>query len=536
MAIPSHPPNVNENNEPTKDSALVCLYKPANIFPILFFHLHVCPYLSCDTRGAGTLFNTKKARYYFLSLGQLKKTGIRTNNFSVITNDTDLPGTHQRIFSSTSKFPNINFLIGNFLTFVFNLNRQFPSYVVTKYFSRLRVLLKEKLCSIRNRIDSDSSNNRHIKTYILFANRDHVIYLGFYLRCKPECNLSAASVISNKRWRCGEHYNEINTCHNSALHIPRDAKYYADELERRAKKKKRSPREAKHIHSNRLGISYDVVIKKYKNILARQRNQLPDATKWKYFKEYKCLQFDIVRSLQQIQRFNRLSTLVLSQNTNAKYKKPFILGALKDGMKPATVLKQLHHCPAKQLPYTGSMFNFVHNGFPLQAIRKNAKRLHQRYKRKIKLPPLLPDFVGDAIEYYQTHHQIHLNIPNTLRNVPLKIVQDVTPDHYQDDSIYVISPEDAALLATPNTYLHRIHTPLTPLSESIPNRLRQSESPTFSSIATSSTPRISHTTSYTVDHQGLTQSGSLSTPPPDRIKRFNYNSGSMSKDVRFSDA
>ncbi|GET02734.1 hypothetical protein GLOIN_2v1779171 [Rhizophagus clarus] len=559
MATPSHPPSVNENNEPTKGSALVCLYKPANIFPISFSLLRVCPYLSCDTRGAGTLFNTKKARYYLLSLGQLKKTGIRTNNFSVITNDTDLPGTHHRIFSSTSKFPNINFLIGNFLTFVFNLNRQFPSHVVTKYFSRLRVLLKEKLCSIRNRMDSDRSNNRYTKTYIRFANRDHVIYLGFYLRCKPECNLPAATVMSNKRWRCGEHYNKINACHNSALHIPRDAKYYADELERRAKKKKRSPREAKHIHSNRLGISYDVVIKKYKDIPARQRNKLPDATKWKYFKEYKRLQFDIVRSPQQIKRFNRLSTLVLSQNANAKYKKPFILGALKDGMKPTTVLKQLHHCPAKQLPYTGTAFNFAHNGFPLQAIRKKAKRLRQRYKQKIKLPPLPPDFVGDAIAYYQTHHQIHLNVPSireryqrhslvsagithcdqiisyidTLRNVPLKIVQDVTPDHHQDDSIYVISPENAALLATPNTYLRRIHTSLTPLSESAPKRLRLSESPTSSSIATSSTPRIPHTT---VDHQGLTQSGSPSTPPPDRIKRISYNSGSMSKDVRFSDA
>ncbi|GBB99963.1 hypothetical protein RclHR1_00370004 [Rhizophagus clarus] len=302
--------------------------------------------------------------------------------------------------------------------------------------------------------------------------------------------------------------------------------------------------------------------KKYKDIPARQRNHLPDATKWKYFKEYKRLQFDIVRSPQQIQRFNRLSTLVLSQNANAKYKKPFILGALKDGMKPTTVLKQLHHCPAKQLPYTGSTFNFVHNGFPLQAIRKNAKRLRRRYKRKIKLPPLPPDFVGDAIEYYQTHHQIYLIDPSireryqrhslalagithcdqiisyidTLRNVPLKIVQDVTPDHYQDNSIYVISPEDAALLATPNICLHRIHIALTTVSESIPNRLRCSEPPTSSSIATSSTPRISHTSGHSVDHQGLTHSGSSSTPPPDRIKRFNYNSGSMSKDVGFSDA
>ncbi|GES93235.1 hypothetical protein GLOIN_2v1779171 [Rhizophagus clarus] len=206
MATPSHPPIVNENNKPIKGSALIRLYKPANIFPISFSLFHVCPYLSCDTRGAGTLFNTKKARYYLLSLGQLKTTGIRTNNFS----------------------------------------------------------------------------------------------------------------------RCGEHYNEINACHKSGLHIPRDTKYYADELNHHAKKKKRSPREVKHIHSNRLGISYDVVIKMYKDIPARQHAKLPDSMKWQYFKEYKHLKFDILRSLQQIQQFNRLNMLVLSQNANAKYKRPFV--------------------------------------------------------------------------------------------------------------------------------------------------------------------------------------------------------------------
>ncbi|GES84942.1 hypothetical protein GLOIN_2v1772827 [Rhizophagus clarus] len=411
-------------------------------------------------------------------------------------------------------------------------------------------------------MDSDSSNNRSTKTYIRFANRDHVIYLEFYLPCKLECNLPAASVMSNKRWRCGEHYNEINACHKSGRHVPRDAKYYADELKRRAKKKKGSSREVKHIHSNRLGISYEVIIKMYKDIPARQRVKLPDSPKWKYFKEYKRLQFDILRSPQQIQRFNRLSTLVLSHNANAKYKRPFILGAQKDGMQPATVFKQLHHCPSKQMPSTGSTFNFVHNGFPLQAIRNKTKRLHRKYKRKIKLSPLPPNFAGDAIAYYQTHHRIHLNIPSireryrrdslalagiahcdqiisyidTIKNVPQKMVQDVTLDHYHDDRVYVISPEDTALLATPNTYLRRIHTPLTPLSDSAPKRLRLSQTPSSSTAATSSTPRSSHTTGYTVDHQGSTQTGSLPTPTPDRIKRFDYNSGSMSNDVRFSDA
>ncbi|GBB86887.1 hypothetical protein RclHR1_13320001 [Rhizophagus clarus] len=536
MATPSQAPSVNDNNEPIKGSALVRLYKPANIFPVSFSLFHVCPYLSCDTRGAGTLFNTKKARYYLLSLGHLNTPGISTNDFPVVTNDTDLRGTHQRIFSSTSRSPNINFLIGNFLTFVFNLNRQFPSHVVTKYFSRLRVLLKEKLCSIRTRMDSDSSNNHSTKIYILFANRSHVIYLGFYLRCKSECNLPAASVI--------------------------DAKYYADELQRRAKKKKGSPREVKHIHSNRLGISYDVVIKRYKDVPARQRAKLPDSPKWKYFKEYKRLQFDILRSPQQIQRFNRLSTLALSHNANAKYKKPFILGAQKEGMQPATVFKQLHHCPSKQMPSTGSTFNFLYNGFTIQAIRNKAKRLRRKYKRKMKLPPLPPNFDGDATTYYQTHHRIYLNNPSIreryrrdslalagiahcdqliscidrIKEVPQKTVHDVTLEHSHDDRVYAISPEDTALLVTPNIYLRRIHTPLTPLSDSAPKRLHLSQASSSFTAAPSSTPRSSHTTGYTVAHQGSTDTERLPTLTSDRIQRFDYNHGSSSKDVRFSDA
>ncbi|GET02215.1 hypothetical protein RCL_jg15821.t1 [Rhizophagus clarus] len=218
----------------------------------------------------------------------------------------------------------------------------------------------------------------------------------------------------------------------------------------------------------------------YKDIPARQRRKLPDSPKWKYFKEYKHTQ--------------------------------------KDGMQPATVFKQLHHCPSKQMPSTGSTFNF--------------------------LPPLPPNFAGDARVYYQTHHRINLDIPSiceryqrdslalagiahcdqimsyidTIKNVPQKTVQDVTLDHHHDDRVYVISPEDTALLATPNTYLRRIHTPLTPLSDSAPKRLRLSQAPSSSTAATSFTPRSSHTTGYTVDHQGSTQTGSLPTPTPDRIK------------------
>ncbi|GBC05746.1 hypothetical protein RclHR1_00640034 [Rhizophagus clarus] len=174
MATPSHIPINNTPNEPYKGSAIIRLYKPATIFPISFLLHHLHPYLSCDTRGAGTLYNTKKARYYLLSLGLSTSFGPETNNFMVFTNDTELSGDHQRTFSST--------------------------HIVTKYFSRLRVLLKEKLCSIKQRIDSDNHNDCYTKTYIQFSSGNHVIYLGFHLRCGSgnSCIFPAACVMSQK--------------------------------------------------------------------------------------------------------------------------------------------------------------------------------------------------------------------------------------------------------------------------------------------------------------------------------------------------
>ncbi|GES76267.1 hypothetical protein GLOIN_2v1771106 [Rhizophagus clarus] len=245
MATSFHIPIDNTPNKPYKGSAIVRLYKPATIFPISFLIHHLRPYLSCDTREAGTLYNTKKARYYLLSLGLSTLFGPETNNFM------------------------------------------------------------EKLYSIKQRIDSDNHNYHYTKTYIWFSSGNHMIYLGFHLRC-------------------GEHYNEINTCHHTNRYIPRDKKYYADELKHHAQTK-----EVKHVHSNRLGITYDVIIKSVRGA--------PD--------------FDIVRSPQQIQHFKRLSTFILKQNVDCAIKKPFLLQVTTDrDKKPVTILKQIHHCPRKQQP------------------------------------------------------------------------------------------------------------------------------------------------------------------------------------------
>ncbi|GBC10265.1 hypothetical protein RclHR1_00950002 [Rhizophagus clarus] len=118
-------------------------------------------------------------------------------------------------------------------------------------------------------------------------------------------------------------------------YVPRDKKYYADELKRRAQTK-----EVKHVHSNRLGISYDVIIKSVRGAPDVFRHNMADHKRWKYFKEYRSLKFDIIRSSQQIQRFKRLSTLILKQNVDSAIKKPFLLRTMTDrDKKPVTILK-----------------------------------------------------------------------------------------------------------------------------------------------------------------------------------------------------
>ena len=48
--------------------AIIRLYKPITPHILTLRIKKLNPYLSCDTRGSGTLFNTKKGRYFMLSL------------------------------------------------------------------------------------------------------------------------------------------------------------------------------------------------------------------------------------------------------------------------------------------------------------------------------------------------------------------------------------------------------------------------------------------------------------------------------------
>ncbi|GBB98083.1 hypothetical protein RclHR1_03130024 [Rhizophagus clarus] len=283
-----------------------------------------------------------------------------------------------------------------------------------------------------------------------------------------------------------------------------DQKYYADELKRRAQ-----TGEVKHIHSNRLGISYDVIIKSFKGAPYAFRHYTVNYKRWPYFKLYKSLKFDIIRSPQQIQRFKRLSTVILKQNADSAIKKPFMLYEMndKEKNKPGIVLKQLHHCPrTKQPPHAPvpGTFNFsVTNRTAIKRLRTKVKNARRRYKRKIKLPPLPPNFSGDAIEYYKSRHNLNLNLHylqdrywreslalakikhykevishiDTIMKYPEeRSVVDITPDHQDNKRDFIISRKDSALLASPDVFLHRIHSPVTPPPDRHTNRRNSHDS------------------------------------------------------------
>lgn len=50
--------------------AIVHLYHPCNTYTFSFYtkRLNLNPYVVLDTRGSGTLYNTKKARYFLMEL------------------------------------------------------------------------------------------------------------------------------------------------------------------------------------------------------------------------------------------------------------------------------------------------------------------------------------------------------------------------------------------------------------------------------------------------------------------------------------
>ncbi|GBB89641.1 hypothetical protein RclHR1_01640003 [Rhizophagus clarus] len=205
----------------------------------------------------------------------------------------------------------------------------------------------DKLHALSRRTSLNNSSNKGTSTYIKFSFKKMVIYFGFYFRCTPErrehehCKNAAHRVFSNERWRCAHHSKFIHTPQKSAYIVKNDPQY-----------KKQADNIAdnqidKRVHSTRLGISYDVTIRKFKQFDKKTQDQLRG--EGKYFKLYKNLQFDIKRSKEQIKRWNRVTRRVYhcqkssSSNGQGEYTPMLISDDPSD-----VVIKTIHHLSWKR--------------------------------------------------------------------------------------------------------------------------------------------------------------------------------------------
>lgn len=98
----------------------------------------------------------------------------------------------------------------------------------------------------------------------------------------------------------------------------------------------------KHVHSKHLGISYDVTIRKYKQLDKTMQNHLRG--EGQYFKLYKNLTFDVVRSRKQLKRRNKVTARNYASEVRNKYfGGPGYTPQLTNTNPSTLMVKTIHH-------------------------------------------------------------------------------------------------------------------------------------------------------------------------------------------------
>lgn len=253
-----------------------------------------------------------------------------------------------------------------------------------------------------------------------------MIYLGFYLECNEAntfhscsdpnwdaCSQPAAFALSNNWAPCNTHFSAVNQpC--ALPKLLKDPHFYW-----------RLPNDniSKKIHSTRLGINYEVTIKKYNEFKGKKNPTLrkvmePTTTIGKkgskneriYYKEYKNLTFDIVRSLAQISRWNRLTKSTFISESRKMITKPYILNESSPLCPKPAVFKQLSHVMDRNLPpqYSSNAKKRIELEH-LKSCTKNWLRRTKKWNKLKKQLPLLPENTpGDARLYYYKTYNINL--------------------------------------------------------------------------------------------------------------------------------
>lgn len=254
----------------------------------------------------------------------------------------------------------------------------------------------------------------------------------------------------------------------------------------------------KDVHLTHLGLKYEVTIRKY-NDNKGYRDQLLKETiepttsisnkgipmTRLYYKEYRNLEFDIIRSPQQIKCWNRLKQSVIKSEKYSPQTKPYILKESSKNFQNSVVFKQLCHCVERgAVPLTYNHLSIMEKS-TLRQTKNWIRRVKKCNKLKKTLPPLPVDFIGDAHKFYYETYNINLfdykirrrfdisNIPqynygylkakylyvtHILRRSRPLVIENLPPAN-KDNNLFVISESHSSLINDNNTFFRRSTPP-----------------------------------------------------------------------------
>jgi hypothetical protein len=148
----------------------------------------------------------------------------------------------------------------------------------------------------------------------------------------------------------------------------------------------------------------------HKFITENPRRKLLLKQRARFFKQYSNLQFDIVRSPAQIDRWNRI-VRSKSHDHNKKF-----LAPETSSVNPSLMIKLIQHLPRRLFPQ-----DFFPRLTPEQKMmKKRFKNAIRRSRRKKQLPPLPPGTKGNTLDYYKDFHKIDLRDLNVRKKYHTK--------------------------------------------------------------------------------------------------------------------
>ena len=133
--------------------------------------------------GCNRLYNKNLGTTYYL----IDLTDLDSYRIIIHTNRLDLFDFALRspphVVHSTSKKPNIGFIVSHCLTYILSYRKKLPKHARDKYFKRIRILLIAQHIATNNRIKDDKRRNTRTKTYFRFSFKKIILYFGLYFPC-----------------------------------------------------------------------------------------------------------------------------------------------------------------------------------------------------------------------------------------------------------------------------------------------------------------------------------------------------------------